>query len=595
MKKTIQHIFVLAVLSPIIAYQQSATLAQAQSNQIVIDPIMPTELNDDGGGAPNATLEQAAVFAWQEFIAAVWPAVEQKGEDGNRDTADETCLFFGDPDPECAARLLVWETYRNKVEIFPGQGGVDDSYDALPTYRYQADVSSCTGNEPERAAWVNLDEADEITLAAMYAGVAPSKQRPNNSAPQLIRFLAKANRPMFDYAQALRKNGGMVGDFPGDSGIITPQLKDATRKFLRETGDPPPGGLDAVSLKNNTIEIKAGWRLLNPEKEDSSRFHTALVRYYEGSGDTPCFYEEVWGLVALHINQKTETAPYFIYATFEQADNILDREGRRVEDDDGRILRAIKCRKDRSGPCPRTPNVVLVDDGVNPPVVEISPAGDPYCTASIDEHPPNQLYYQNSIEIESQPHKGYVCVNGRDNPIPHEIVDVNAAAHHAIRDYNQKHGISDSPWLHYKLVNVQYKPIDKMEPGFFTGTDANSGNNPASYYLANIVVETNLALQLFSGCIMPGGNAAPNSDYESQCKGGFAGRTTHPNMFYAKIPHNMGGCMGCHGGQGQADGGDFSVILARGSVGKPELPPERTEDGAMMEIRNRTLMPPAMQ
>ena len=57
-------------------------------SQIDIAPTLPTELNRAGGGAPNATLEQAALFAWQEFIAAVWPAVEQNGQSGQRDTPD---------------------------------------------------------------------------------------------------------------------------------------------------------------------------------------------------------------------------------------------------------------------------------------------------------------------------------------------------------------------------------------------------------------------------------------------------------------------------------------------------------------------------
>ena len=42
--------------------------------------------------------------------------------------------------------------------------------------------------------------------------------------------------------------------------------------------------------------------------------------------------------MALHIIQKTPSAPYFIYATFEQADNILTAEGKPVEDENGDII-----------------------------------------------------------------------------------------------------------------------------------------------------------------------------------------------------------------------------------------------------------------
>ena len=567
----------------------------SRSSQITITPTLPTELNRAGGGAPNATLEQAAFFAWQEFIAAVWPAVEQNGQPNERDAPDTNCRL-GDQSSPCAGRPLVWETFRGKVELFPGSGGVDASYDALPDYRYVANVAACEGNKPARAAWVNLDETDEITLAAMYAGIAPPAD-PRNSAPQLIRFLAKGNRVQFDYAQKLRATGkikNQLGDNGG--GNLDASFVTATKQFLRTNGDPPPGDLEHVSLPTNTVEIKAGWRLLNPEKEDTSRFHTALVRYYERSGDAPCFREAVWGLVALHIIQKTESAPYFIYATFEQADNIRDRNGNLVEDDDGRAA-GVECPQGQSSPCPRTPNVALIDNGnvMDPPKVEIRPAGAAYCSASLAEIPPNQLYYLNRDFMGRQPSMGYICVNGRDNPIPLTIVDVNAAAHAAIRNYDQRNGIADSPWLHYKLLNVQYKPIDKTEPIFFPGNDPATANNPATYYLANIVVETNLTLQLFSGGLF--GGAAPNSDFAAQFpQGGFAGqRVTQPNMFYKGAPLNMGGCMGCHGGQGQNFGGDFSVIFARGAVSEPEVPPRRTDQGEAMSRRNRTLFAPSLK
>ncbi|HTE16919.1 MAG TPA: hypothetical protein VK689_00890, partial [Armatimonadota bacterium] len=85
---------------------------------ITVSHKLPTDIP---GGAPNATLQQAAVFAWQEFIALNWSAMAQNGEQGNRETADTT-KFFSDPSYTSAKRPLVWHTYRGKVEIFPGYG-----------------------------------------------------------------------------------------------------------------------------------------------------------------------------------------------------------------------------------------------------------------------------------------------------------------------------------------------------------------------------------------------------------------------------------------------------------------------------------------
>jgi hypothetical protein len=42
--------------------------------QVAID-VSPTLPKDIAGGAPSATLPQAAAFAWQDFIALNWPAM----------------------------------------------------------------------------------------------------------------------------------------------------------------------------------------------------------------------------------------------------------------------------------------------------------------------------------------------------------------------------------------------------------------------------------------------------------------------------------------------------------------------------------------
>src|SRR5438105_277125 len=71
--------------------------APASPSPITISSPVPTELNDGNGGAPSATMQQAAAFAWQEFIALNWPAVKQTGGVVNnafvkqRDVADGNC------------------------------------------------------------------------------------------------------------------------------------------------------------------------------------------------------------------------------------------------------------------------------------------------------------------------------------------------------------------------------------------------------------------------------------------------------------------------------------------------------------------------
>jgi len=579
---------------------------------ITISSTMPSELNAAGGGAPSATMQQAAAFAWQEFIAANWPAVNQTGGvDGNGNHVDQrdvpdTGKRFGEPN---FTGPLVWETFRGKAEIFPGDGnpppgyptaGKGDTsfgYDATPVYNYVIPVPACDTPAPTGTAWINLDETDQIGLDSMFAGTVTAKPT-GNSSPQMIRFLAKANRKQYTYvaAQGPFNQQTMTG---GWWNALPKALIQATQTFLvNNKKSPPSGSTTLVSVPDNTIETKAGWRVLNDTELSSGRFQTATVRYYENPGSGPCYRQDTFGLVALHIIQKTVSAPYFIYATFEQADNILTATNAKVEDEDGNLIQPLPgCRSDQTAPCPTTPTVQLNDTpnvttpGMVPPQVVLNPANASYCT------PGNQIYYINTNGLAGLPTGGPICINYRDNAIPQPIIQANQTAHAAIKAYNQQQGIASSPWLYYKLINVQYVPIDKNYPGLYTGNVPNTSQNPSSYHQANIMVETNRTLQLFSGSLVAAGGTGSNSDYASQFPEPSpfpspppSGSTLiHQQVYYNGSQYNMGGCMGCHASQGQDQGGDFSVILARGSVTLPEPPAPVSATGVAKIKRNRSL------
>ncbi|HET7434027.1 MAG TPA: hypothetical protein VFN10_04855 [Thermoanaerobaculia bacterium] len=518
-----------------------------------------TDITDIPGGAPNATLQQAAQFAWQEFINLNWPA-----KSGVRDTADPTQRFGTGSGP------LVWHTYRAKVEIFPGNGyakrgphgysnppnkpnGPDYGYDDPPQYVYstrfpQGDVKACTGQTPVATpAWINLDEISQIALNSMYAGVVPSASTATNSQPQLIRFMAKANGVQYKYVAA---NQYWYNN-------SSAPLARAKSNFATAVTKTPPVAPTApfVSFPAGTIETKAAWRRLAPN-EDAARFYTTTVRYYESS-PTVCYREDQWALIALHIIQKTPTAPAFTFATFEQADNILLPKANAygdpvpVEDDDGNIVNTP------TPASPTSPALLYVD---TPPPVgpQVAIDGSTYCTS-----PGLQLFYRNTPGLSGLPAGGNICVNQRDNPIPWDVIAVNRAAHTAIRAYNAANKIADSPWLHYKLVNVQSSPFDKSQ---IDRSNPDGVHNPATFFQANIVVETNYTLQLFHGRVAT--NGAP-TDYPT------ASAPPPPNVYTFNGTKatgvNMGGCMGCHG-NAQVAGADFSFILNEGRVQQPEAP-----------------------
>lgn len=602
-------------------FADTATVYAAQAIPITIGSTVPADLNPQGGGAPQASVEQASAFAWQEFIALNWPAGLQSGQPGQRDTPSSTCRFG---DSACSGPL-VWETFRGKVEIFPGtynpfkvvpppgypgpSGDKSLGYDALPVYSYSTPIAACDSQQSGDATpWVNLDETDQITLNNMFAGVVDPDSSPGNSSPQLIRFLAKANRTQYVYvagnSSATDPSQQWWGKIPSD--VVT-----ATKAYLSTNqASPEPDYAESqnpklVSQPFGTIEVKAGWRPLNPAEAASGRFHTQSVRFYEkASASSVCYRDATWGLVALHIIQKTPTAPYFIYATFEQADNILTASGSPVEDPEGKII---------VQPPPATattPQTCLVDP--QPPMMPPPPSGEttstlgsviltanpvtctPVAKLSYCGAPGKQLFLRN-VSVpppnsrNSEPSGGDICIDKRENGIPDYVIDANTRAHAAIAAYLKQAGIGSAPWLYYKLVNVQYYPYDKViknptpNGSLYSSNPPYTAKNPApsSFYQANIVVETNRSLQLFSGGLSPNITTDWNQD-----------GTPHKNSYYAGHFYNMGGCMGCHGSQGQNPAGmsgDFSVILARGAVSQPEPPSLETSRGMTFVLRNRSL------
>jgi hypothetical protein len=288
---------------------------------------------------------------------------------------------------------LVWHTYRSKSEIFPGAnkamvvthgykvGAPAFGYHDPPQYQYASPIAACAGQgTPSSPAWVNLDEITQIGLDTMYAGTVPAKPTSANGQPQLIRFLAKANQA--EYAYVAQNQYWFNG----------PARRMAQANFTGAVKNGFPVKRPFINLPNGTVEIKAAFRPLTAAEAARQRASgsTSLVcAIYEG-GEQPCFRDGQWGLVALHIIQKTPSAPAFVFATFEQADNIQAVAGGKsvaLEDETGNIVHS---------PAPAAA----------------------YCATDGNPH----LFYRNTATLTAIPTGGNICVNQRehaDQPVWH--------------------------------------------------------------------------------------------------------------------------------------------------------------------------------
>jgi hypothetical protein len=614
-----------AAAQPVAKEKPGATSARSAPESTISFPSISSQLPPDiPGGAGNATITSAAIFAWQEFIALNWPAAPQTGVSGSntRGEPNTSQKFGADSNGSSqASQPVVWETYRSKVETFPGIGyppgyanGPSQQYgfDVGPQYIYgtrsttpptppggktpQGATQNNPGGTPQDVlnvpacplqpsvatpSYINLDEITQIGLDSMFAGVLPpTVTNPTaqnaNAQPQLIRFLAKGNRTFYNYV-AQNQYWYHGEDYT--------TAKNNFATAAKQNKYPPPA--PTINLPVGTVLVKAAWRPLAPG-ETAAGFHTKTVRFYDmnGTSATPCYREQTWALVALHIIQKTPTAPDFIYATFEYAANILTAGGQPVEDNNGAVI-------DAPPGDPMDPRLNYFDTGygVIPPFY-YSPADPkgirfpppsppaktalplvqvtgPYCSAAQN----NRLYFQdlNLNGGSIPPANSGVCVDKRYFSIPTQIQQVNAAAHAALTAYG-----APALWQNYKLVNVQWQPFD-------ISTIDTSGRNTSrlvsTFSLANSVVETDNTLQQFFGGLFggPPGDGFFKSAFEIDSNGMPTGRAFNvygppgnsaPPTQFART--DMGGCMGCHG-RTERGGSDFSFTLSGGPVATPEF------------------------
>jgi len=295
-------------------------------------------------------------FAWQEFIALNWPSnygtTNNEFTRGKPDTSKSVANFLS-PD---SLGQLVWQTYKHRVEMYPkNTSSYNKNFDTAPQYFYKLEnqneitgINSATPLNQITTIFNNLDETSEINLCALFVDGdpnAPDAKKYTNpgtasglpGAPRRMIYEAKANRGMFDY---------VAKNYLYDAAIRAQKIKytgkaiknDNKGAVYQKTPDPNmivfPFGDNKG--EEGSIEVKATWRQLTLKEYKSGRYLTApIIKYRNGKPNKAkgiAYYDIVpaiptlttlpYGLVGLHIIHKTKTFPSYVFATFEQVDNL---------------------------------------------------------------------------------------------------------------------------------------------------------------------------------------------------------------------------------------------------------------------------------
>lgn len=476
----------------------------------------------------NATQEELAKFAWQEFLALNWKASVDKQHPpspSNQRGLPDLNWSHSQPAPQFPDPL-VWQTYAQTTELRPNFP-LTTPWQSLgiPAYSYQVDPVTGNGSN---LLWNNLDEDNEIGSCDIYA-----QYKKQSSPRDLVLFQVKVNKDEYEY---IRLNFGADQQCStGKLGTTAAKVKANITKApsyayygtkpVSTCNCPPDQAIClpcGVLARNSTlvtpegaIEVKTAWRRLLPG-EDKTRFFTTTAIYYDlDKNGQIAYYNDTFALIGMHIIHKTTNFPDFVFATFEQVD---------VEKSDARFILL-------------SPNPL----GLTPPNV---PDGT--------ELPPAVPIVRQTGQTNRQ----------QMHPVPQTLDDVTQKVRQQLVSLNH-----NTVWQYYRLTGVSGASTD-CPVNLPTGMPASTINcinyqdattctnlNP-NYYMANFVIESDPFLNNFSGpgfanAIFPVPPVIKGKPIIFGCQ-----NTVYKNKIY-----NNGGCKGCHRVAQTAFGTDFSFLL----------------------------------
>ncbi|TYL98427.1 hypothetical protein FXB40_05655 [Bradyrhizobium rifense] len=484
-------------------------------------PALTPDMPGDVDIALKQRLERAQEFskvqrefdlnAWQMFLALNWPTNDQ-GQSAPRieDTG------FGPPH---------WTLWHDSSSIFQAKGAVPESCGKPPQQRQF--VLSRNLAAPVSAglpAFRGPNEASVASRSTRFLGVISAVGELNVS--KLGGDIQQAfTGPLID------QNGNFVFyeimidpnevNYLCDNKLynINGQVAFSTSggKVDMPTGHPQQNW-------SGSFELKLAWKVIGgtgDHKDDPSRFFTQRAEIIDqGDDGKPVKKTVEVGLVGMHIGHKSETSPQWIWATFEQIDNLdVDQ---------------------------------VAHPNLHPSFFD---PGCPLCTVNVQPQtdPNTRLYPRTPVQAS------------RTIPIPADKVALNREAQAVLAKLG-------SVWQYYQLVDTQWPTAPSSKPsawnsGLSQAVSNKPGGQPTPVFLTNITMET-----YFQSGNQPACNQEENvpstvtcpPDYPSVPPGGaIAAYTPDPPIW--TTPLNNGGaakpgistqimatesCMGCHSSAG---------------------------------------------
>lgn len=360
--------------------------AKARSEVGAGTPALSTEHPVDLSRGMVGDREEHDLFSWKSFVALnATPSGALPGETGDTET--------------------VWSTWMEDFQVLVADGQTPPPWGT--PMQLPAVCQAISGTGGTNRVITHTSKMDGVVGLFNQAQAGPLIDR--NGA--YVRYEILINEPMYDY---IRDN-----------------------RLYNQTGLNAFGPIDfpAGSREVGAIMIKAAWKVMGAG-DDPTRFHVSDAYVFDQQANS-CTHESL-GLVGFHISTKTQSAPQWIWSTFEHVQNAPDM-----------------------GTASPGANYIFFDPdcALQQPVESCQPNVLP--DTPWDPHPLGQY----AVQVE------------RVTPIDAQTASINAKFQQALRDLDP-----DSVWANYMLVGTQYPqlPTDPTDPQ----------GRPFPPYLANTTIET---------------------------------------------------------------------------------------------------------
>ncbi len=247
-------------------------------------PVLSFTMPHEVDAPVDPDVNEIAVFddySWRAFISLNWPA-----KPGIRGAPDQTKKIGDLSNPGTG---VVWETWKADYELYQPKGLEPTEWSSFDGLTPCSDLPfQDSGHTLVLGSFSNFRDFNQAGNSRFGSPLVAQNQT-------YVRFQVRLNQVEFDFIR---------------------------EKQLYHKARLPVAGSPALRFPNNSVAVKAAWKIIKEDELPAARGRYYLVDalVLDPVANT-CKMQKV-GLVGFHIVQKTLMRPQWVWSSFEHIDNV---------------------------------------------------------------------------------------------------------------------------------------------------------------------------------------------------------------------------------------------------------------------------------